>query len=202
MGNNKSEGSQKQRGKYKPPMGCFAKIVLTVVIIGVVLIAAMALHYWYLKRSNPDLTLNDYLTSTYESTKTTVTRYRDKAVEWKEWLAKSEKTREWLDKIFPPREEVDETATATGEQSESGTTAVSPPEKALHPEFQAAADEFRAGLEHFQKRENNEAYERFTRAQDHLDNYKKINPNDPRIEDFERELAKIRHAAMKDSKVR
>jgi hypothetical protein len=76
------------------------------------------------------------------------------------------------------------------------------PEEQTHPELQAAADEFRAGLVHFRNRENNEAYRRFQNAQDHLENYRKVNPDDPQIEKFEEELAPFLHASMKDSQVR
>lgn len=181
MGDDKPQGNKKVRGKYKPPMGCFAKMVLTVVIIGALLVIAMAIHYWCLKRSNPELTLDNYLTATYESTKTTITRYKNKVVEWKEWLAPTHKTQRGAGELTSvPRQESEE---------------------ALHPEFQAATDEFRAGLEHFQKSESNEAYDSFIKAQEHLEKYKRVNPNDPRIKEFEKELTPYIHAAMKDSKV-
>ena len=182
MNDEKPQGGQERQGKYEPRMGCFAKMILTVVIIGVLITIAMAIHFWYLKRSNLELTLDDYLTSAYETTKTAVTRCKDKVLEWKKWFVRTEKTRQGAgEPTSPPQQDS---------------------QQAIHPEFQAAEDEFRAGFAHLQKGENNEAFERFTRAQNHLENYKRVNPNDPRVEEFEEELAKCLHAAMKDSKVR
>ncbi|MHC4662309.1 MAG: hypothetical protein ACYS8W_11530 [Planctomycetota bacterium] len=69
----------------------------------------------------------------------------------------------------------------------------------IHPTFQKAADEFRRGLVFLQQRENKKAFDAFDRAQDYIEEYKRINPNDPRIEKFEEELALYKHGAMKDA---
>lgn len=232
-GGPKKQDGQKKRSQYKKPMGCFAKLILTIVIIAVLLLIGMAIHFQFiLKKSNPDITMKDYLSFTWEKTKDRVVEYKDKALEWKEWLAKSDEAQDFLDKMFPVKKGVEEgapkvagdttgetrpgeTAPETGEPvpgTVPGTQPEPEPEpekepqpaqkKDIHPEFMAAADEFRAGLVHFKKRENNEAFKRFRKSQDHLENYRKINPDDPDIEKFEAELAPFLHAAMKDSEVR
>jgi hypothetical protein len=225
----KPAAPQRPRRKYKQPMGCLPKFLIAVCVIAVLLVIALTVHFFYLKKSNPDLTVKAYLTFTWENTKDTFDEYKEKAIEWKEWLAKSEKAQDFLDKMFPvkkatsgedrvaaapdkkdtPPDRAEAEPDSTGE-AEPDTT--QEPDQAsekepaagqgVHPEFQAAADEFRAGIVHFQKRENNEAFQRFRNAQDHLENYRKVNPGDPQIEQFEKELQPFIHAAMKDSAVR
>ncbi len=207
------EGRKKPRIEYKPKMGCLGKMLITIIFLAVVLIIVMVIHYQFIvKPDNPEITLKDYLLLNWESTKKTVAKYKDKAIEWKEWLAKSDKTLEWLDDMFPSGgEAVKEgpvaAAPAEGEQPEKPETPVKetpgqPVRQELHPEFRAAVEEFRAGLIHFKKRENNEAFRRFQSAQDHMENYKKVNPGDPQIEEFETELAPFIQAAMKDSRLK
>lgn len=231
MGEERAEGRPKPRVQYKKPMGCFARMLIAIVIIAVILLVVMVIHFQFiLKKSKPDITLKEYFSLQWEATKDRVAEYKEKALEWKDWLEKSEKTKDWLDKMFPARkigEKEDETAASagekpetrpeegekppqdtpeTGEQSGEAEAAGESPqpevEPGIHPEFQAAADEFRAGLVHFQNRENNLAFERFRKAQDHLEKYRTINPDDPQIGKFEEELAPFLHASMKDSKVR
>jgi len=216
----KPDDKKKPRKPYKPPMGCFTKLILLIIIIVVLLLGIMAIHYNHLKGSNPELTVTDYLTFTWDKTKKTVGEYKEKALEWKEWLAKSDKTIEWLNEMFPSEGEQGETQVAensdaegdgeTGEKApssgegthEPGTDVQPIAQVKIHPEFQAAAEEFRAGIAHFRKKENKEAYKRFMKAQDHIEAYRQVNPNDPNIEKFEEELAPYIHSAMKDSKLR
>jgi hypothetical protein len=206
-------------------MGCLAKFLIAVAVIVVLLVITLTIHYFYLKGANPDLTVKDYLTFTWKNTRDTFAEYKEKGRELKDWLAKSEKAQDFLDKMFPVGKKAAGEGPVAAAPDESGATPdqpapepepspepVSEPDKtsepepaagsAVHPEFQAAADEFRAGLAHFQKRENNDAFQRFRNSQDHLEKYRTINPNDPEIERFEKELAPFLHAAMKDSEVR
>ena len=208
---------KRPRVEYKPKMGCLAKMLITIIFLAVVLVIVMVIHYQFIvKPDNPEITLKDYLLLNWESTKKTVVKYKDKVIELKDLLAKSDKTLEWLDDMFPTGGEEAESpvaaAPAEGEQPEKtpGEKPETPAEKApaapekqeLHPEFRAAVEEFRAGLIHFKARENNEAFQRFRGAQDHLENYRKVNPDDPKLAEFEEELAPYLHAAMKDSKLK
>lgn len=174
------------RTQAKKRMGCLPRMIITIVFIAVVLVITMMIHFQYLKSSNQEITLADYLTFTWESTKEVVADYKD-------WLTKSEKTLKWLDKLFPPARKTTEGPAEAGPVK---------PKPAIHPEFQAAADEFRAGLLYFRKQDNNKAYKRFIKAQEHLEKYKKINPKDQQIKEFETELAKYIYAAMKGAKIK
>jgi hypothetical protein len=202
------------------------KLIIGVVVLVVLLAIGLTLYFqFFWKPEHQDKSFGDFWESLWGETKDTVAKVKDKALEWKEWLLKSENTKNWLDKAFPVREaargeEGEKTAqgktpaeettpgeektpgekTAPGEETTPGETGETG-EPEIHPELQAAADEFRAGLALFQKRQNNRALDRFRNAQDHLENYRKINPNDPQIEEFETELAPYIHAAMKDSTI-
>jgi len=227
-GESREEKLAKLRKKYKKPMGCMMKLVLGLVVIVFLLAIGLTLYFqFFWKPNHQDKSFGDFWESLWGETKDTVAKVKDKALEWKDWLLKSENTKKWLDKAFPVREatrgtgeEGEKTAqgktpleeTKPGEESKPGEeakpeeeTKPEQPEEAsgpeVHPELQAAADEFRAGLALFQKRQNNRALDRFRNAQDHLENYRKVNPSDPQIEEFEKELAPYIHAAMKDSTV-
>ena len=221
-GESREEKLAKLRKKYKKPMGCLMKLIVGLVVIVFLLAIGLTLYFqFFWKPNHQDKSFGDFWESLWGETKDTVAKVKDKALEWKDWLLKSENTKKWLDKAFPVREaargegeEGEKTAqgktpaeeTTPGEEKTLGEK-MTPPETGktgepeVHPELQAAADEFRAGLALFQKRQNNRALDRFRSAQDHLENYRKVNPNDPQIEEFEEELAPYIHAAMKDSTV-
>lgn len=204
----REEKLAKLRKKYKKPMGCLMKLVIGVVVLVVLLAIGLTLYFqFFWKPAHQDKSFGDFWESLWHDTKDTVVAVKDKAIEWKDWLMKSENTKKWLDKAFPVREAArakdeppKETPESTAEKTES-TQEEEVKKPDVHPELQAAADEFRAGLKYFQNRENNRAFERFRKAQDHLESYRKVNPNDPQIEEFEKELTPYVHAAMKDSTI-
>lgn len=209
-GESREEKLAKLRKKYKQPMGCLMKLIIGVVVIVVLLAIGLTLYFqFFWKPEHQDKSFGDFWESLWGETKDTVAKVKDKALEWKDWLLKSENTRKWLDKAFPVGEAArgkdkppTETPPGTGPEQEGEPAQEEKAGKPeVHPELQAAADEFRAGLVFFQNRENNRALERFRKAQDHLESYRKVNPGDPQIEEFEKELAPYIHAAMKDSTV-
>jgi hypothetical protein len=215
-GESREEKLAKLRRKYKKPMGCLMKLAIGAVVIVVLLAIGLTLYFqFFWKPGHQDKSFGDFWQSMWHDTKDTVAKVKDKALEWKDWLLKSENTRKWLDKAFPVREAARakdekpaETPEGTGPAQEGEPAQEEQPaqeEKAgkpeVHPELQAAADEFRAGLALFRNRENNRALERFRKAQDHLESYRKVNPNDPQIEEFEKELTPFIQAAVKDSTV-
>ena len=222
MDEAKPEGVKKRRIVYKPKMGCLPKVIITLIIVVVLVVALLAIHYSYLKSSNPDLTVTDYLTFTWDSTKKTVEGYKEQVLAWKDWLIKAEKTEKWLDEQFPDekesgkgevvaaapekegKKETEPEKEGSGETTEKEAEPEAAPEEKVHPEFQAAADEFRAGLVHFRNKENNEAYKRFCNAQDHIEAYRQTpegKKNSAEIQEFEEQLAPFLHAAAKDSKL-
>ncbi|TET36330.1 MAG: hypothetical protein E3J72_08815 [Planctomycetota bacterium] len=271
-------GQRQPRSQYKPPMSCFAKFMLTIIVCAVLVAGAMAGLFHYLKNSNPDLTPKEFLTFAWKSTKKTVAKYKDEAEakieEWKKALKKSKKTQAWLDKMFPAEKDdgpvsagptrrprptskyvdssgrnVDpdkragprptdsygrETPTGDKPPTEPGDTpkgtepadTTTPPEpkkrpepttpkpvarpkpapapesdwnKEIHPEFQATADNMRAGLKYFQQQKFKKALEKFERAEQHLDKYKAANPDDYRVEEMQGEITYWKQAAMKHS---
>ena len=62
MSEEKAAGKEKTRKEYKPRMGFFKKMFLTLFIIAVLLVIGMVVHYRHLKGVNPDLTITEYLT--------------------------------------------------------------------------------------------------------------------------------------------
>jgi hypothetical protein len=69
----------------------------------------------------------------------------------------------------------------------------------IHPEFQAVADNMRAGLKYFQQQKFKKALDKFEKAEEHLDKYRVANPDDYRIEEMQGEISYWKQAAMKHS---